>query len=93
MNENKWYVYLLRCCDNSLYAGITTDPKRRLTEHNEDNKLGAKYTRVRRPVSLVYAEQHPDRQKASQREYQIKRLTKQKKEQLVSNYSKNQLSK
>ncbi len=83
-----WQVYLLRCADNSLYAGITVSLERRLTEHNECNKKGAKYTRVRRPVSLVYSEPQLNRQDASKREYQLKKFTKAKKEQLVSTYLK-----
>jgi len=82
----QWFVYYLRCVDNSLYAGITTDLDRRLTEHNNCNKSGAKYTRVRRPVSMVYHEVHLDRKSASQREYQLKQLTKLQKEKLVSNF-------
>jgi putative endonuclease len=81
-----WYVYFLRCADNSLYAGITTSLERRVKEHNECNKTGAKYTRVRRPVTLVYAEPQENRQLASRREYQLKQMTKTKKEQLVSQY-------
>lgn len=83
-----WYVYFLRCADNSLYAGITTSLERRVNEHNQCNKKGAKYTRVRRPVTLVYAEQQPDRQMASRKEYQLKQLSKVEKEQLVENYCK-----
>lgn len=82
--EKKWYVYLLRCADNSLYCGVTTDVERRIAEHNNCNKLGAKYTRVRRPVELAYQEEHPSRQQACQREYQVKQLTKVKKEKLAS---------
>jgi putative endonuclease len=82
-----WTVYYLRCADNSLYAGITTDIERRLFEHNNCNKTGAKYTRVRRPVTLVYCEHLTDRSTASQREYQLKQLSKNKKEQLVAQYS------
>ncbi|GHE99401.1 GIY-YIG nuclease family protein [Thalassotalea profundi] len=83
MLSNSWYVYLLRCSDNSIYAGITTNIVRRIKEHNHCNKLGAKYTRVRRPVSLVYSEEHPDRSTASKREYELKQLTKKQKEQLI----------
>jgi len=85
MKQPQWYVYMLRCSDNSLYTGITTDISRRLNEHNSSDKLGAKYTRVRRPVSLVYSENTLNRQSASQREYQLKRLTKKSKEALVEN--------
>lgn len=84
-----WYVYFLRCADNSLYAGITTSLERRLLEHNECNKKAAKYTRVRRPVILAYAEPQPDRQHASRREYQLKQLSKANKEQLVHSYTLN----
>ncbi|WP_440874722.1 GIY-YIG nuclease family protein [Thalassotalea sp. PLHSN55] len=86
MQSNCWSIYLLRCADNSLYAGITTDIDRRLNEHNHSNRLGAKYTRVRRPVTLAYLEQASDRSSASQREYQLKKLTKKEKEALVKKY-------
>ncbi|WP_426359792.1 GIY-YIG nuclease family protein [Pseudocolwellia sp. HL-MZ19] len=78
-----WYVYFLRCSDNSLYTGITTDLERRLFEHNTSNKLGAKYTRVRRPVELVYSEEQSNRTTASKREYALKKLKKAAKESLV----------
>ncbi|GLX79109.1 hypothetical protein tinsulaeT_24490 [Thalassotalea insulae] len=78
-----WFVYLLRCADNSLYTGITTDVERRLKQHNHCNKTGAKYTRVRRPVALAYLEPATNRSAASQREYQLKQLTKAEKERLV----------
>lgn len=87
MNIVQWYVYILRCSDNSLYTGITTDLERRIKEHNNSNKLGAKYTRVRRPVSLVYTEDFLNRKTASQKEYKLKRLTKSEKEKLVSSYT------
>ncbi len=87
MNIVQWYVYILRCSDNSLYTGITTDLERRIKEHNNSNKLGAKYTRVRRPVSLVYCEDSLNRKTASQKEYKLKRLTKSEKEKLVSSYT------
>lgn len=81
--EKKWYVYLLRCADNSLYCGVTTDVERRIVEHNSSNKRGAKYTRVRRPVELAYLEECQSRQQACQREYQLKQLPKAQKEQLA----------
>ncbi len=83
--SNSWYVYLLRCSDNSLYAGITTDLTRRLKEHNS-SKLGAKYTRARRPVQVAYMETAQNRSLASKQEYQLKKLSQIKKEQLVSQY-------
>jgi putative endonuclease len=82
----KWFTYLLRCADNSLYTGVTTDLKRRLFEHNNSNKLAAKYTRVRRPVSLAYAEENIDRKSACQREYLLRKLPKLKKECLVKQF-------
>lgn len=69
-----WWVYLLRCADDSLYTGITTDLARRLAEHNGDGPAGARYTRSRRPVQLVYREAARNRSDASQREAAIKRL-------------------
>ena len=80
-----WFVYLLRCADNSLYTGITTDLNRRLAEHNGENNSnkGARYTRHRRPVCLVYSEILANRASASQREYAIKQLSRTAKEQLI----------
>lgn len=78
-----WYVYLLRCSDNSLYAGITKDLQRRVTEHNTCNKKGAKYTRARRPVVLVYSEHQPSKSLACKREFQLKQLSKKQKERLI----------
>lgn len=69
-----WCVYILRCADGSFYTGITTDPSRRLAEHNGDGPRGARYTRSRRPVELVYAEPAPSRDAAARREAAIKRL-------------------
>lgn len=65
---------MLRCADGSLYTGITTDLVRRLAEHNGDGPTGARYTRSRRPVLLVYSEAASNRSDASQREATIKRL-------------------
>ena len=67
-----YFVYMVKCADNTFYTGITTELERRIEEHNGSDK-GAKYTRVRRPVSLVYSEEYPDRSSASKREYEIKK--------------------
>ncbi len=67
-----YYVYIVKCADDTLYTGIATDVQRRLDEHNSSDK-GAKYTRNRRPVTLVYSEKYPDRSSASKREYLIKK--------------------
>ncbi len=69
-----WWVYMLRCADGSLYTGITTDVSRRVAEHNGAGGLGARYTRSRRPVELVYAEGAGNRAEASRREAALKRL-------------------
>ena len=77
-----WYVYLLRCADGTLYAGCTTDPRRRLQQHNAGR--GAKYTRARRPVSLVYVEQAEDHGQALRREAALKRLSRKEKLALIA---------
>lgn len=77
-----WYVYLLRCADGTLYAGCTTDPRRRLQQHNAGR--GAKYTRARRPVSLVYVEQAEDHSQALRREAALKRLSRKEKLALIA---------
>lgn len=84
-----WFVYLVRCHDDTLYCGIAKDLARRLAEHNSADK-GAKYTRCRRPVQLVYAEEVASRAKATQREGQIKRMPKIKKNSLIDS-AENQL--
>ena len=84
-NINTWWVYFLRCSDNSLYAGVTTDIHRRIREHNNSN-LGAKYTRARRPVTLAYLEEAENKSAACKKEYQIRHLTKTQKEQLTKEY-------
>lgn len=81
MSDN-WFVYLLRCDDQSLYCGVTTDLERRVKEHNESPK-GAKYTRVRRPVSLAFSQTAINRSEACQLEAKIKKLSKVNKERLV----------
>lgn len=78
----RWVVYILRCDDGSLYTGITTSLDRRVHEHNHSPK-GARYTRARRPVVLVYCEHHPSRAEASRREAAIKKLERHAKERLV----------
>ena len=75
------YVYLLRCSDDSLYCGWTTDLDARLKAHSSGR--GAKYTRSRLPVTLVYHEAYADKHEALSREWHIKRLSKAEKEALV----------
>lgn len=77
------YIYLVRCSDDSLYCGWTTDLKRRIDAHNGHIPGGAKYTRGRRPVTLVYSESFHQKQEAQRREYAIKQMTKTKKLGLI----------
>ncbi|MCK5340152.1 MAG: GIY-YIG nuclease family protein, partial [Desulfobulbaceae bacterium] len=67
-SSNAWHVYMVRCRDGTLYTGIATDLNRRIAEHNSE-KNGAKYTRSRRPVCLVYSEKVESRSAAAKREY------------------------
>ena len=76
-----WYVYMLRCRDGSLYTGYTDDEQRRLHVHNSGK--GAKYTRSRLPVILVYQEELPDKSAALKREIAIKQMRKPEKESLI----------
>jgi putative endonuclease len=73
-----YFVYILRCADDTLYVGITTDVSRRVTEHNTST-LGAKYTRGRRPVTLVYTRRYLTRSTASREEARIKSLSRKEK--------------
>ncbi len=80
--ENHWFVYILRCNDNSLYTGITTNLRRRLGEHNSATST-TKYTRARQPLTLVYVEAMANRSAATSREYQIKKMSREEKERLI----------
>ncbi len=77
-----YFVYILQCSDGSLYTGIAKDVLKRLDEHNTSDR-GAKYTKARRPVKLVYQEASLDRSSASKREYEIKKLRRIQKLQLI----------
>ena len=79
---NLWYVYIVRCADDTLYSGIAKDVARRIGEHNTDNRLGAKYTKSRRPVQLVYTESCTSRSEATRREAEIKKMRRSRKEKL-----------
>ena len=78
-----YYVYLLRCRDGSLYAGITTDLRRRYREHREGGKRGAKYTRAHPPLGYAAAWRAPDRAAAGRLEYQLKKLSHESKDALA----------
>ena len=79
-----YYVYLLRCGDGTLYAGFTNDLARRLAVHNAGR--GAKYTKSRLPVELVYWENFPNKSAALKREYAIKRLSRAEKLSLIQSF-------
>ena len=81
MAESDHYVYILRCADDTLYTGYTTDVERRVAEH--DSGEGAKYTRGRTPVELVHVESYGSRSAAMSREYEIKQLSRSEKESLA----------
>jgi putative endonuclease len=82
-----WYMYIARCADDSLYTGITKDLKRRILEHNSDNRLGAKSLRCKRPVSLVYYEPFADQSEAAKRETAIKKWTRKYKLKLIEGFT------
>ena len=83
--KQKHFVYILKCADGTLYTGWTTDVEKRVETHNSGN--GAKYTRARRPVELVYVEEYDDKIEAQRRERAIKKLTRAKKEELIDKVS------
>ncbi len=76
------YTYILRCNDGSFYAGWTNDLEKRLKSHNDGK--GAKYTKSRRPVTLVYYEKFETKEEAMRREYEIKQMRRKEKEELVN---------
>ena len=75
------YCYILECADGTYYTGWTTDPERRVKQHNKG--IGARYTKTRRPVRLVYLEEQPDKVTALKRELAIKKLKRVQKSKLV----------
>lgn len=76
------YVYIIECSDNTLYTGWTNDLQKRLNSHN--NGTGAKYTRGRTPIELMYFEQFETKPEAMKREYKIKQMSREKKLKLIS---------
>ncbi len=75
------FIYIVECSDKTLYTGYTTDVERRVSEHNSGT--GAKYTRGRTPVELVYTEKYSSRSEAMSREYEIKQMTRSEKKTLI----------
>ncbi|MHB9781519.1 GIY-YIG nuclease family protein [Streptococcus sp. 10F2] len=84
MDANKDCIYVVRCRDNSLYTGYTNNLKRRIKQHNDGK--GAKYTRAKGPVTLVYTQTYPDKSQALKAEAQFKKLSKAKKESIIEEY-------
>lgn len=80
----KYFCYIVRCADDTLYTGLTTDIERRVKQHNSGK--GAKYTRMHGPVTLVYVEPQPDRPSATKRELQIKSYAKVKKLKMIAEF-------
>lgn len=80
MTKN-WFVYIVKCCDGTLYTGVTNDLDERVKQHNLGK--GAKYTRARKPVNLIYSEKCDSRSTALKREAEIKKLTRAQKQALI----------
>lgn len=85
----KYFVYILLCSDDTLYTGFTTDLQKRCNTHNSGK--GARYTRARLPVTLVYFEEYFDKGSAMTMEYRIKQLTRKKKLNLIKNFNSNHM--
>ena len=86
----EWQVYIVRCRDGTLYTGCTNDLAKRIAAHNEGK--GAKYTRSRHPVTLVYFETFETKEEAMRREFAIKQLSRKEKLHLISTFDTNMLS-
>ena len=82
--ESNWYLYILRCGDGTLYTGITTDVEKRLETHRSGK--GAKYTRGRNPLELVYRENCGSHSNALKREAAVKKLSREQKEMMIREY-------
>lgn len=81
--DKPYFVYIVRCSDGSLYTGISCDVERRVADHNS-GKYGAKYTRSRRPVQLIFKKKAKSRSSAQQAEWRIKQLSRQAKQKLIT---------
>jgi putative endonuclease len=77
-----WFVYILLCSDSTFYIGISPDIEKRIVLHNLGK--GAKYTKGRTPVRLIYSEKHENKSVASKREHALKKLSRKEKEQLIA---------
>lgn len=83
-----WMVYIVCCADGTLYTGVAIDVMARIAQHNGERANGARYTRARRPVKLVYHERAANRSAACRREYRIKRMTRREKLGLIATASR-----
>jgi putative endonuclease len=81
LSRRGYYTYILECADGTYYCGWTTDPARRLSEHNSG--IGSRYTRTRRPVRMVYLKSLPSRNEAMRMEAMIKKMPRRKKAELI----------
>ena len=79
-----WFLYVVRCGDDTLYTGVTTDLNRRVNEHNT-SKRGAKYTKTRRPVNLIWSNKYNNRSEAQSAEYNFKKLSRKQKLDIIKN--------
>ena len=84
-SSTNWFLYMVRCADDTIYTGISIDVSARVTKHNSGR--GAKYTQTRLPVRLIYSESQPDRVSAMNREIAVKQLCRKMKEELVKVFS------
>ncbi len=83
MSDKAWYLYVVSCSDGSLYTGVTTNLDRRVREHNT-GKRGAKYTKTRRPVKLLWSKEYESRSEAQSAEYKFKQLFRAQKLQIIN---------
>lgn len=84
ISDKHWFLYVVRCCDSTLYTGVTTDLSRRVNEHNT-SKRGAKYTKTRRPVDLMWSKGYNNRSEAQSAEYSFKKLSRKQKLDIIKN--------
>ena len=84
----RWHVYIVRCADGTLYTGVAIDVVRRMDQHNGKRANGARYTRARRPVKLVYQARSANRSAACKREYRIKQMSRREKLALIASASR-----
>ena len=83
VGDRPWFLYVVHCSDGTLYTGVTTDVSRRVHEHNAGSR-GAKYTKARRPVRLVYCINFDNRASAQKAEHKFKKLTRMQKNEVIS---------